>query len=40
MMAMGGRPVLTRAEYVEPAFALAIMLCAWLGVRGRLREYS
>jgi hypothetical protein len=31
---------LKKAEWLEPAFALAIALCAWLGVRSRLREYA
>ena len=31
---------LARAEIVEPAFAIAIALCAWLGVRNRLKEYE
>jgi hypothetical protein len=35
-----GEARLARAELVEPAFALAIVLCAWLGVRARLREYA
>ncbi len=35
-----GEARLTRAEYVEPAFAIAIALCAWLGVRSRIREYA
>jgi hypothetical protein len=31
---------LKKAEWLEPAFAVAIALCAWLGVRARLREYA
>ena len=31
---------LGRAEWLEPAFAVALALCAWLGVRARLREYA
>jgi hypothetical protein len=31
---------LKRAEWLEPAFALAIVLAAWLGIRPRLKEYS
>jgi hypothetical protein len=31
---------LRRAEWLEPAFAVALALCAWLGVRARLREYA
>jgi len=31
---------LRRAEWLDPAFALAIALAAWLGIRPRLREYS
>ena len=31
---------LGRAEWLDPAFALAIALLAWLGVRPRLREYA
>jgi hypothetical protein len=32
--------VLRRAEWLDPAFALAIALAVWLGIRPRLREYS
>jgi hypothetical protein len=35
-----GDSSLTRAEWLEPAFAIAIAVCAWLGVRARLREYA
>jgi hypothetical protein len=31
---------LGRAEWLDPAFALAIALLGWLGIRSRLREYS
>lgn len=31
---------LARAEWLDPAFALAIALLAWLGMRARLREYA
>lgn len=31
---------LRRAEWVDPALALAIALAAWLGMRPRLREYA
>ncbi len=31
---------LKRAEWLDPAFAIAIALLAWLGLRPRLREYS
>jgi hypothetical protein len=31
---------LRRAEWLDPALALAIALAAWLGIRPRLREYS
>ena len=31
---------LRRAEWIDPAFALAIVLLGWLGVRPRLREYA
>ena len=37
VLADGG---LRRAEWLDPAFALAIALAAWLGIRPRLREYS
>lgn len=30
---------LARAEWLDPAFAIAIVLLTWLGVRPRLREY-
>jgi hypothetical protein len=31
---------LRRAEWLDPALALAIALAAWMGIRSRLREYS
>jgi hypothetical protein len=31
---------LARAEWLDPALAIAIALLAWLGVRPRLREYA
>jgi hypothetical protein len=31
---------LRRAEWLDPALALAIALAAWLGIRPRLREYA
>jgi hypothetical protein len=31
---------LRRAEWLDPAFAIAIALLGWLGVRPRLREYA
>jgi hypothetical protein len=31
---------LARAEWLDPAFALAIAVLAWLGVRARVREYA
>jgi hypothetical protein len=31
---------LRRAEWMDPALALAIVLAVWLGIRPRLREYS
>jgi len=31
---------LRRAEWLDPAFALAIALLGWLGIRSRVREYS
>jgi hypothetical protein len=31
---------LRRAEWMDPALALAIALAAWLGIRPRLREYA
>jgi hypothetical protein len=38
-MAAASDRSLRRAEWVDPAFALAIALLGWLGVRARLREY-
>jgi hypothetical protein len=31
---------LKRAEWLDPAFALAIALLTWWGLRPRFREYS
>jgi hypothetical protein len=39
-IAAAGDRSLRRAEWLDPAFALAIALLGWLGVRPRLREYA
>ena len=39
VLAQGDRR-LRSAEWIEPAFVLAIALLAWLGVRARVREYA
>lgn len=39
-LAAAGDAALRRAEWLGPAFALAIALLGWLGVRARLREYA